>query len=297
MQRLTLGDMFSRLFDYLGKNPLFIIIFVIFILVYFYLILSPVFTKKHKIIYTIFFVVGVIGLIIIYGSEFWKFFDYLVDNIFLQIFFPHLTTYMIMVITTIIIFIITMLSEKISSFIKKINTFNFLLIMFFLILSLNIAVTKNVNIYSEQAVYSNEHLLAMIQMTMIIFTFWLIILGIIRIINVLSKENSEQVIMNSEPVNEVPQDNIEETANESTNNVEYTTKQEFAPIVETPIHPYIEKNNNISVINDESIVKNNPLNTNNESNSTNNEFTSNEYKLLQQYLEDIKNENNNENTK
>ena len=69
MDRLTLLDMFSRFFSYIGKNPIFIVIFVIFILVYFYLILSPVFTKKHKVIYTIFLGIGLIALIIIYGNS------------------------------------------------------------------------------------------------------------------------------------------------------------------------------------------------------------------------------------
>ena len=82
MDRLTLIDMFSKFFAYLGKNPLFIAIFVIFVLVYFYLILSPVFTKKHKRIYTLFIIAGIIALIVIYGKAFWGFIDYLMDNLF-----------------------------------------------------------------------------------------------------------------------------------------------------------------------------------------------------------------------
>lgn len=188
MDRLTIIDMLSKFFKYLGKNPLFILVFIILILVYFYLVLSPIYTKKHKIIYTIFFTIATVALIIVYGSAFWSFIDYLIDNIFVAIYFPNLPIYMIMVIITIIIFISTMFRSNISKGIKRLNTLVFLIIMFLLLLSLNIVIDKNINVYSDIAVYSNEYLLVMIQMTMNIFTIWILVLLILKLINKLRKK-------------------------------------------------------------------------------------------------------------
>ena len=308
MDRLSFVEMFSKLFQYLGKNPLFILIFVILILVYFYLILSPVYTKKHKIIYTVFFLVATISLIVIYGSSFWKFFDYLMDNIFVAIYFPNLPIYMIMVLTTIIIFIVTMFKQNIGSGIKKLNTFVFLLILFFLILSLNVVMTKNINVYSQLAIYSNEYLLVMIQMTMNIFTIWILILAIIRIIKALTKNSDEVTEKEPETTNNVEVNNNQNTSiptepiidsndkvkgNMTTANVLYTTQQEFTPTIEQPVHPYINNNvesNAVNSINNEQINQNT-------SQSTNEDFTHEEYNLLQQYLQDMKEQADNKNTK
>ena len=188
MDRLTLIDMFSKFFAYLGKNPLFIAIFVIFVLVYFYLILSPVFTNKHKRLYTLFLLAGIIALIIIYGKTFWEFLDYLIDNIFVIIYFPNLPAYVVMVIITIIIFIITMFKEDIAPVVKRINTAVFLLIIFFLILAANIVVSKSLNVYSEISIYSNITLAVMIQFTMIIFALWMVALLVIRLIHIFGKK-------------------------------------------------------------------------------------------------------------
>ena len=320
MDRLTLVETFTKLFEYLGKNPLFILIFAIFILVYFYLILSPVYTKKHKIIYTIFFLVAIVSLIIIYGATFWKFLDYLIDNIFVALFFPSLPIYMVMIVTTIIIFIATMFKENISSGLKKLNTFAFLLIMFFLILSLNIVMTKNVNVYSQLAIYSNEYLLVMIQMTMNTFAIWILVLGIIKIIHIATKKTNfedepvkESVINNTNenlanissnsmqtPVATETNNNIVNNNVEEHNNDQYTTLQEFVPIVDTPIHPYINSNSEVP---NESVVDNSTINNLNKDEISqapgpsqqedSNNFTSDEYKILHQYLQDIKNQQDN----
>lgn len=188
MDRLSLLDIFSKFFSYIGKNPLFIVIFIIFILVYFYFILSPIFTKRHKIIYSIFLGIGLIALLVIYGNAFWDFFDYLIDNIFVAIYFPNLPIYVLMVVLTIIIFIITMSSSKTSPLVKRINTGVSLFIIYMLILTSNVVVTKSINVYSSISVYANDDLPALVQITMNTFAIWMIVLLVIRIINKVSNK-------------------------------------------------------------------------------------------------------------
>lgn len=205
MDRLSILDILSKFFSYIGKNPLFIVIFIIFILVYFYFVLSPIFTKKHKIVYGIFFGIGLIALLIIYGSAFWDFFDYLIDNIFVAIYFPELPIYVLMVIITIIIFIITMSKGNITPVVKYINTGAFLFIIYMLLISSNIVVTKNINIYSSVSAYSNDYLPAIIQMTTNTFAIWMIVLLIIRIIHKVHKKIDEEEITKQEtlPIKEI----------------------------------------------------------------------------------------------
>lgn len=254
MDRLSLFDMLTKFFNYLGRNPLFILIFAVLILVYFYLVLSPIYTKKHKIIYTLFFSIATIALIVIYGSTFWSFIDYMIDNIFIAIYFPNLPIYVLMLLTTIIIFVVTMFKKEISKNIKKLNTFIFLLIIFLLLLSLNIVMTKNINVYSEIAIYSNEYLLVMIQMTMNIFTIWIIILLIIKLINKLGKKASEK-----EETNHKKQE-IENKENKEEKDSISSEKQKFIAREEEP-------------------------------------FTVEEYKLLYEYLKEIKEKRQNDNNR
>ena len=205
MDRLSLFDMFSKFFSYIGKNPLFIVVFIVFVLVYFYFVLSPIFTKKHKIVYGIFLLMGLVALLIIYGKAFWEFFDYLIDNIFVAIYFPNLPIYILMVVLTIIIFVITMSSSKTTSTVKGINTGVFLFVLFMLLLSSNIVITKNINVYSQISVYSNDDLPAMIQITMNTFAIWMIVLLIIRIIHVVGDktEKIEETENTSLPIKEI----------------------------------------------------------------------------------------------
>ncbi len=103
--------------------------------------------------------------------------NYLMDNLFVMIYFPNLVVYLIMIIITNGMMIRTCFSTRPVDKTKKIlNVVAFALIHFLLFLILNVVHTDQVSILDETAIYQNDTLLAMIQLSMGVFAVWMLIL-------------------------------------------------------------------------------------------------------------------------
>ena len=110
--------------------------------------------------------------------------DYLINNIFLFMFFPNLAVYTLIIIIINVILVKSIIKDKII--VKRMNIIFFVLfnIMFFLIIE-NI-LENNINIYEQLSIYTNKELLTLISLNMKLFIFWLVLLFIIKISNYLS---------------------------------------------------------------------------------------------------------------
>ena len=129
-----------------------------------------------------FFVFGI--LLYFYYDTVYTLFDYLVNNIFLLLFFPNLAVYTLVIIIINIILIKSILKDK--KIVKRMNIIFFVLfnVMFFLIIE-NI-IDNNINIYEQLSIYTNKELLILITLSMEIFIIWIVLLCIIKITNHLS---------------------------------------------------------------------------------------------------------------
>ena len=195
MIKLETGTFFDTLLNIFEESPssiLFIILGIIFTLA---MIIN---IKKNKKIGKTLYIIGwifIISFIVIrYNSYLSKIFDNLINQIFMQIFFPNLATYVILIIITNIIFLISINRKNIKNLTKVINSIFFIVIMIMMVYTLEQIISNNINIYSTEEVYTNQNVLVLIESTTILFTIWTIILISKFIISKLIKKSDEKII-------------------------------------------------------------------------------------------------------
>lgn len=168
------------------------------------LILSCIFNKS-KITKGILIVlyVGVFGYLVInYNKEILSLFDYLVNNIFILLFFPNLAFYILILVLVNIITIRSNFSKN-SMFMKIFNIIFFVIfnILFYLIIN-NIVVNK-VNVYEQLSIYTNKNLLVLVELSMKLFVIWVGVLLFNYVVNRLTfmtykRKNEEITVVSSQ---------------------------------------------------------------------------------------------------
>lgn len=206
MEQLSLIEKLSMLVKIVFSSPFFLVLLIIIVALLLLLLKFNKKIKKDKSIYLKIYLICFILLFAKYGSSILKLCDNLVENIFSDIYFPSLSTYLIMLFINNIILIITIISKKISKGIKILNTICFVSIEFLAVLILDTIIKENVNIYEKLEVYTNQKLLVLIELSMGLFALWMFALFVIKCINLLikkyDKENQEQIKIrkNSDPI-------------------------------------------------------------------------------------------------
>lgn len=198
-----MSNFINTLLDIITNSPssvLFIILGIIFATA---MIIN---IKNKKQIGKLVFILGwlfiVTFILIRFNSYLNKLFDNLINNIFMQIFFPNLATYIIIIIITNIIFLYTILSKKTANQAKITNTIFFITIMVFMVYTLEQIITNNINVYQFTEVYTNSNITTLIQSTTLLFTLWIILIISKLIINKLIQKSIEN-ITNEEQINNI----------------------------------------------------------------------------------------------
>lgn len=215
-------------------------------------------TKKAYYLY----ILGVISLfIIIYSNSILKLWDKLMDNLFLNIYFPSLGIYFGIVIISIGLLITSIIKKKMPKITKKVNIFSSISVMFLFFLVMDTIVSNKIDVSADMFLYTNNKLLALIEVSTGIFALWMLGLGIIHVINKISKwfdskESQKQV---EEPIV------IDNNAQLPSNN-EYSTLVNNLLEIKEPEHQQTKKNEE-------------------------KEFLINEYKQMREYLMKVKQTN------
>ncbi|CCY45969.1 unknown [Firmicutes bacterium CAG:822] len=211
-----MNNFIEILLDVISNSPssvLFIILGIIFASA---MIINIKNKKKiGKLVSILGWIFIVLFIIIRYSSYLNKLFDNLINNIFMQIFFPNLATYVIIIIITNFIFLYSII-KKTSNLSKVINVIFFTVIMVFMLYTLEQIITNNINIYSFEKVYSNDDISVLIQSTTVLFTFWIILIISKLIINKLI-EKSIKNIKNEEKDNISEKQDLSEIQINNTN--------------------------------------------------------------------------------
>ena len=188
-----MNNFIEILLDVISNSPssvLFIILGIIFASA---MIINIKNKKKiGKLVSILGWIFIVLFIIIRYSSYLNKLFDNLINNIFMQIFFPNLATYVIIIIITNFIFLYSII-KKTSNLSKVINVIFFTVIMVFMLYTLEQIITNNINIYSFEEVYSNDDISVLIQSTTVLFTFWIILIISKLIINKLIEKSIKNI--------------------------------------------------------------------------------------------------------
>ena len=143
--------------------------------------------KKNRRINNIIFIVSWIFVAVFciarYFSFFVSIFDRLFGRIVDEIYFPSISIYTVMLIITNIIFVSSMFKKKVNSLVKIINVGFAMLLDFLFILILDTIMKNNIDISAKFGIYTNSSLLILLELSMNIFIIWLLIIGVLYLIN------------------------------------------------------------------------------------------------------------------
>ena len=191
MMRMSFIDKLNILLDIINSSKEYILIFFALLLVSYILAATNKKTAKRTKKITLGIYIIIIGIIIyIYRNDLGNMFDYMMNNLFIVIYFPNLAIYLSAIIATNIIMWISIFNFKIPKFIKNINATIYCLMMYLLILILQIINENKLDVFIQSSVYSNSDAQALIELSSIIFIAWISFLVIYKIIKslIITKE-------------------------------------------------------------------------------------------------------------
>ena len=144
---------------------------------------------RNKKIYIGFSIFTLISMVIIYHTSLSKIFDYMMNNLFIAIYFPNLAIYLAALIITNIIVWISIFHFQTSEAIKKLNCIIYILMNYLLFLILSTINKKQLDIFTQSSVYGNKQATALIELSSIIFIVWIIYLTLYKIILIYVKKD------------------------------------------------------------------------------------------------------------
>ena len=138
--------------------------------------------NRNKIVYLMISVFILVVLLMTYHASLGKIFDYMMNHLFIAIYFPNIAIYMAALIAMNIILWISLFHYKTSEMIKKLNIVVYIIMNYLLALILNIINTENLDVFTQQSIYENKHATALIELSSTVFMVWIIFLVLYKII-------------------------------------------------------------------------------------------------------------------
>ena len=214
MEKLTLGKELSLFFKIISENKFSIVIllFLIF-LTFIFITTNKKNIKTTKKIYIGIYSFITLFLLIFNGKHLGKFFDYMMNNFFIAIYFPNFAIYFAAIIISNIIVLISIFNQKITKLIKNINIIVYTFITYLLILLIGVISKSDLDVYSQASIYKNTSAHALISLTSTVFMLWIIFLILYTIIKkfITKDKVKEEVIVKEKIVKErILPDNIKE---------------------------------------------------------------------------------------
>ena len=191
MTKTSLADKLNIILEVSKSSKLFIVVIIfIVLLILLALTMNKNNEKNTKKLYLVVYGVIITALLVGYSSSLGKMIDYMMNNFFIAIYFPNLAIYSAAIITSNIIFLVSIFNKKISKLIKNINVIVFAIINYILALILNIIHTENLDVFTQTSVYGNSNAQSLIELSSTIFIIWILFLiGYKIILNYLINKN------------------------------------------------------------------------------------------------------------
>lgn len=107
----------------------------------------------------------------------------LIDNIFLNFYFPSIYVYLLIFVFTHIIFIKNLLNKFLSKTYKIISNIYFILFNFIFILLVDVIATNNIDIFTKHSLYTNNSALVLLELSTLLFFLYIVTNTLIYITN------------------------------------------------------------------------------------------------------------------
>ena len=176
MNEFSIIEKIKILAKVISSSPFFLLcVFFGIFLILFSLLCFFLKQKPNKLFLISGWVALIVLLVIVYKGFFINLFDNLVNNVFMALYFPNLSIYVIIIAISNFFFIYSLVSKKVKGFHKTLNITSSISIDLLLILIVDVINRNNINVYEALTVYSNSYLLVLLEFTTSIFASWILL--------------------------------------------------------------------------------------------------------------------------
>ncbi len=183
MSPLSLVTKLQTVWEFItSKNLYLMILAIIGFLTVIFITTNGSNRKQSRHTYIILYIALFIFAAIQYGNSFISLVDYAINEVFITYYFPNIVIYLIMLIITNIILWKTLFSNNIDKKLKIINSCVFSIIIYLFILAIAAITNLDLDVYNITELYSSNQVRSLLELSMFIFAFWIIILVIYHLI-------------------------------------------------------------------------------------------------------------------
>ena len=188
MKNFSLIEKFQILMKIIFSSPLFLLCFIFLLIILGLLIIN----KKTKIKINRWFFVSLWGilfliLIINYNDIVFSLVDQVLDYIFKVLYFPDLPIYVVTLIISNFLLILSIVSKNMEKSHRILNIITSIILDVILVLIIEIVNSNNIEIYDSINLYTNSDLLVLLEISMAIFVSWLLLNLLITVHHKLKK--------------------------------------------------------------------------------------------------------------
>lgn len=176
MNDFSLVDKLKILMNIIVSSPFFLFCFIlgIVLLIFFIIYIKKGIIINKWILVSIWAILGII-LVINYNSVLLHLIDDLINNIFMALYFPNFTIYLIILVISNFFFIYSIFNRKIKNSYRIINILNSLILNVFLIFIIDIVNKAGIVNYNNINIYTNSNLLVLLELSSAIFVSWILL--------------------------------------------------------------------------------------------------------------------------
>jgi len=261
---------FSNIFEKLGiifklimESNVFTILMILIIAVLLLRLTNKINNKKTGFLI---YLVELIALLVVFFIEkdaLTITFNKLIDNIFLNFYFPSVYVYLFVFAVSVIIFVYTLFNRFISKTYKTITNIYFFIFNFIFIMLVNVVSVNNIDIFAKESLFTNNNTLVLLELSTLLFLIYLIINTLVYFTNSIilfvgdrkvSKETykTELEILNNEVFQEQEEVIYQKpvlTFQELVKNIELNDQKEHVKIDLVPeINDYQERYEKINLV-------------------------------------------------
>jgi len=183
MTKTSFMDKLNIILEVSKSSKLFIaVIAIIVVLAVLAITMNKKNAKYTKNIYVLVYAFILIAILVAYSSSSGKMFDYMMNNLFIAIYFPNIAIYLAAIIITNIILLVSIFNKKITKLIKNLNVVMFSIMNYLLVLILSVVHKENLDVFTQTSIYGNRQVQALIELSSSVFMIWMAFLIVYKII-------------------------------------------------------------------------------------------------------------------
>ncbi len=188
MKSMSFWERILELGKLIFSSPIFIGLFVIFLLIMTFLLLNI--KRKNKIITYLFFgtILALFAFVLLgYHQSILTQLDNLIGTIVLNVFFPSWIVYFLVIVISYGIIMKTILHKESSKLKNIVNIVSFSILQFLFASFLIVVLSHNLDLSNRIALYARSELVTILQFSMTLFLIWMLFLAGYHLIQKISQ--------------------------------------------------------------------------------------------------------------